>query len=230
MCTEVFSPYSLSPDRAREPVLRDEHDVVPPFYCERLGGWSAPFVMAQFNTRVVRCSNALLGWAYGRSFRYREVLGFGRGPGAQARSWLMAAALLAAERAVGWGPSRAVLRRLAPEPGEGPSTEQRAEGFFDVRVHTRTTTGAEYVATFAGRSDPGYDATAVMLAESAVALALGQDLPDRAGVLTPATGIGPVLGDRLRAQGIELSVRRAEGVSPCSRSQMVMARRTTPPR
>jgi short subunit dehydrogenase-like uncharacterized protein len=29
--------------------------------------------MAGLNTRVVRRSNALQGWAYGRRFRYREV-------------------------------------------------------------------------------------------------------------------------------------------------------------
>ena len=36
--------------------------------------------MAGFNTRVVRRSNALQGWAYGRRFRYREVTGFGAAP------------------------------------------------------------------------------------------------------------------------------------------------------
>ena len=39
-----------------------------------------------------------------------------------------------------------------------------------------------------------------------MALALGEDLPDRAGVLTPATALGDALVDRLRAAGFELSV------------------------
>ena len=47
---------------------------------EELGGWVGPFVMAPYNTRVVRRSNALLDGAYGRRFRYREVSGFGTGP------------------------------------------------------------------------------------------------------------------------------------------------------
>jgi len=42
--------------------------------------WTGPFAMAGINTRVVRRSNALQGWAYGRRFRYREVTGFGAGP------------------------------------------------------------------------------------------------------------------------------------------------------
>ena len=41
-----------------------------------------------------------------------------------------------------------------------------------------------------------------MLGESGLALGLdGDKLPDRAGVLTPATGIGLHLADRLRAAG-----------------------------
>ena len=33
---------------------------------EQLGGWLAPFVMGTVNTRVVRRSNALQDYAYGR--------------------------------------------------------------------------------------------------------------------------------------------------------------------
>ena len=41
-----------------------------------------------------------------------------------------------------------------------------------------------------------------MLGESALALALNAErLPDAAGVLTPATALGGVLADRLRAAG-----------------------------
>ncbi len=43
-----------------------------------------PWLMAGINTRVVRRSNALQGWAYGRRFRYREVTGFGASPAAPA--------------------------------------------------------------------------------------------------------------------------------------------------
>ena len=62
----------------------------------------------------------------------------------------------------------------------------------------------------AGDGDPGYKATAVMLGESALALALDAErLPDRAGVLTPATALGSVLTDRLRAAGFQLEVEPA---------------------
>ena len=105
-------------------------------------------------------------------------------------------------------PTRFVLDRLLPKPGSGPSRRQRERGHFRVEVHTRTTTGARYAVTVAAKGDPGYAATAVMLGESALGLALDRDrLPPRAGVLTPATALGDVLVERLRARAFELSVR-----------------------
>ena len=69
-------------------------------------------------------------------------------------------------------------------------------------VDAATESGARYHAEIRGRGDPGYAATAVMLGQSGLALALdGDRLPDRAGSLTPATALGTVLVERLRAAG-----------------------------
>ena len=65
--------------------------------------------------------------------------------------------------------------------------------------------GAGRRATVAAKGDPGYAATAVMMGESALCLALDQ-LPDRFGVLTPASAMGTALVDRLRAAGMTLTV------------------------
>jgi short subunit dehydrogenase-like uncharacterized protein len=73
-------PYALSPDRSAEPDLGSERDIRTPVHDDELGMWLGPFVMAAVNTRVVRRSNALQGWAYGRRFRYREATGAGTGP------------------------------------------------------------------------------------------------------------------------------------------------------
>ena len=70
-----------------------------------------------------------------------------------------------------------------------------------------TTSGARYRTTVKAKGDPGYAATAVMLGESALALAL-DDLPEAGGVLTPATAIGSRLAERLRAAGFVLRVER----------------------
>lgn len=202
-------PYSLSPDRAAEPELGDERDRMIPGREPLLDRWVAPFVMAPFNTRIVRRSNSLTGWQYGRRFRYREVMGVGTSPLAPALAAGVTAGVAVGMAGMAFGPTRKVLDRVLPSPGDGPSEKARRNGHFRVEVVSRTSTGARYTSTVAAKGDPGYAATAVMQGESALCLALDRDrLPDAAGVLTPATAMGSALADRLRAQGFEISVRR----------------------
>ena len=95
------------------------------------------------------------------------------------------------------------LDRVLPDPGEGPSETAQANGMFRIEIHARTSTGARYVARVAAKGDPGYAATAVMMGESALCLALDRErLPARGGVLTPATAMGMALVERLRAAGM----------------------------
>lgn len=202
----VADPYNLSPDRSAEPTVTQPADRAGVARGEG-GRWTGPFVMAQYNTRVVRRSNALQDWAYGRELRYQERMSFGRGPLGPLLAAGAVAGLSVTEPAMAFGPSRAVLDRVLPEPGSGPSERTRERGHFRMDVTTTTTTGARYEAVFAGKGDPGYSQTAVMMGQSALCLAL-DELPDRAGVLTPATAMGQALAARLRAQGMELSVRR----------------------
>jgi short subunit dehydrogenase-like uncharacterized protein len=203
-------PYALSPDRSAEPYLGDESDQVGPHLDPQLGRWTAPFVMAPFNTRIVRRSNALAGYAYGRSFRYREVMGVGRTPLSPVLAAATAVGTAGFAAGMAFPPARALLDRVLPKPGSGPSEWLRRNGHFRLQVHATTVTGARYVTTVAAKGDPGYGATAVMLGESGLCLALdGDRLPDRAGVLTPATAMGSVLAERLRAAGFTLDVARA---------------------
>jgi len=206
----VLDPYALSPDRAAEPELgeRDGHSLGR--HAELGGIWTAPFVMATFNTRVVRRSNALQGWAYGRRFRYDEVMGVGRSSFAPAIALGTAVGIGGMGLAMALPPTRLLLDKVLPSPGEGPSQTTRDKGHFRVRVHTRTSTGARYDSVVAAKGDPGYAATAVMFGQSALSLALdGDRLPGGGGVLTPATGLATALADRLRAQGFTLEVSRA---------------------
>ena len=168
-------PYALSPDRAAEPDLGNEADIQLPVYDDALGMWLGPFVMAGVNTRVVRRSNALQGHAYGRRFRYREATGMGDGVGGRVKGTLLAGGLGALVGGLSFGPTRAVLDRVLPDPGEGPSEEARRKGFFRIDVHTRTASGARWVCRVGAQGDPGYAATAVMLGESALALALDRE-------------------------------------------------------
>jgi short subunit dehydrogenase-like uncharacterized protein len=205
----MADPYSLSPDRAAEPDgdNADGRDVMTPTRDPLLGQWVAPFVMATYNTRIVRRSNALLGHAYGPGFRYREVMDVGTSPLAPLLAGGVTAGVGALAAGMALPGTRQLLDRVLPKPGEGPSEKVRQGGHFRVEVHTRTSTGAHYVATVAAQGDPGYAATAVMLGESA--LSLGTDpLTSGGGVLTPAVAMGQHLVDRLTARGFEMSVRR----------------------
>ncbi len=205
----VADPYALSPDRGAEPDLGDQGDLAWLSRDADLGIWAGPFVMAGLNTRVVRRSNALLGWAYGRRFRYREVTGLGGGPAAPALGAALAAGLKALEAGLAFRPSRALLGSVLPRPGQGPSEKTRRTGFFRMQIHTRTSAGARYLARIEAQGDPGYAGTAVMLGESALCLALDTaSLPDRAGVLTPATAMGAALAGRLKAAGQTLAAER----------------------
>ena len=205
-------PYALSPDRTAEPDLGDERDLRTVKRDPDLGAWLAPFLMAPINTRVVRRSNALLGWDYGRRFRYREVMGFRNNPAAPAVATAVTAGLGGMMAGLSFGPTRSLLTKVLPSAGEGPSEEAREKGFYKIEIHTRTSSGARYKCTVTGQGDPGYKATSGLIGESGLCLALdGDKLPDRAGILTPATAMGMPVVERLRAAGFTFDAERIDG-------------------
>jgi short subunit dehydrogenase-like uncharacterized protein len=208
----MADPYALSPDRAAEPDLGRESDLRSVERHDQTGHWLAPFVMASINTRVVRRSNALQGWAYGRRFRYREVMSMGTGATAPAKAAALTGGIGALMAGLSFGPTRGMLERVLPAAGEGPGEDAREKGFFRIEIHARTSSGARYVSRVAAKGDPGYKATSAMLGESGLCLAFDRDrLPPCAGVLTPATAMGTALADRLRAAGFTFEVERVDG-------------------
>ncbi|RJO76589.1 enoyl-ACP reductase [Nocardia panacis] len=209
-------PYSLSPDKARDPDVGRQSDQAFMRAAEihpSLDGWVGTFLMASHNTKIVRRSNGLLGWVYGKNFRYREVQSAGAAPIAPLVAAGLAGGIVAAA-AVGAVLSRVevgrkLLDRMLPEPGTGPSEQTRRGGWFTMKTYAHTTSGAKYLATFAGQGDPGYQATSVMLGESGLCLAFDTDrLPEAAGLLTPATAMGEALTERLRTAGMTIEVER----------------------
>jgi short subunit dehydrogenase-like uncharacterized protein len=209
-------PYTLAQDRGAEPELGDQPDLpwrrgseIAP---ELAGVWAAAFVMAVYNTRIVRRSNALLDYAYGRRFRYAEYIGVGPSVMAPVVS---AATTAVTNAATALGTRffrflpRKLVERVAPKPGTGPSEEARERGYYRVETYTTTSTGARYVATMAQSGDPGYKATSVMLGECGLALALDRDkLPEIYGVLTPAAAMGEALLARFPGADISLESSR----------------------
>ncbi|GAA2064622.1 saccharopine dehydrogenase family protein [Williamsia deligens] len=172
-----------------------------------LKGTLAPFVMASHNTRIVRRSNALLHNAYGDRFRYSEAMSVGSLPVVSTvAAGAVAGGLGAFLAAMAFPPTRKLLDRILPAAGDGPSEKTRENGHFTCDVFTTTTTGKRFSSRVKAKGDPGYKATAVMLGESALTLALDRDaLPDLTGVLTPAAAMGDALIARLRGAGLTLT-------------------------
>ncbi|MBX7455617.1 saccharopine dehydrogenase NADP-binding domain-containing protein [Mycolicibacterium sp. 3033] len=209
-------PYTLSPDRGAEPELggqpdarwRRGRDIAP----ELDGYWVGAFAMAVPNSRIVRRSNALLDYAYGRRFEYAEQMSLGKSVFAPLAAAMATGGNVAAvelgSRFLNRVP-RSALERILPKPGSGPSEQTRENGHYTVETYTTTSSGARYVARMSQQGDPGYKATSVLLSESALALATDRDkLSDLRGVLTPASAMGDALLDRLPAAGVQLDVTK----------------------
>jgi len=202
----LADPYALDPKGSpRTPPSPDQKG---PVYDPDLRCWTAPFIMAAINTRVVRRSNALLGRAYGPRFQYGESMLSGEGPLGALASAGVSAALVGGLGAMAIPPVRALLKRhVLPEQGAGPSEASRERGFFRGRLVAEGEGGAKVIGRVAGQKDPGYGETAKMLAESVLCLALDQDqLTSGGGLLTPASAMGRVLRERLVRAGMTFAV------------------------
>ena len=146
---------------------------------------------------VLRSARVLDG--YGRTFRYGHYARVRRLPTAIAGIGALGVVAGLASLA----PTRALLRRALPDPGEGPDEATRARSRFDVTFLGRA--GAATVMTRVSGGDPGYDETAKMLGEAALSLAV-DDGPPTSGTLTPAVALGAPYHDRLVDQGIGFEV------------------------
>ena len=198
----LADPYGLNPEGMRGGA--QERDSLRPRRDPETGRWLAPFFMAMVNTRVVRRTNALLDFAYGRDFHYEETVDVGAGLAGLTRAAATSTGLTLSGL-MAFAPVRKLATRFLPAPGEGPSREQRENGSFEIELLGRGTQGERFRARVGARQDPGYGATSWMLAESALCLA-EDELPRRGGLLTPASCMGMKLVERLRAAHITFQV------------------------
>ena len=201
-------PFLLDPDGAGSHDARDHADPVLPVFDGDFQAWLGPFVMGPVNTRVVRRSAALLG--YGGNFHYQEYQRVGGGLVGGAAALSLSAGMRVSQAALGLSPVRRLATRLMPGPGQGPSRERMDQGWFRCDLVGRSASGQTVRARIEDEGDPGNRATTKMVCEAALAL-LGpaEDLPGGAGhggVLTPASGLGAVLVQRLRGAGMRLQV------------------------
>ncbi|MDJ0701611.1 MAG: saccharopine dehydrogenase NADP-binding domain-containing protein [Woeseiaceae bacterium] len=191
----LVNPYALNPAGEREgPDSREQSDIR---YDDDARSWTAPFIMALINKRIVHRSNALLGYPWGRGFRYDEAVMTGDGAGGRLKALSVGAGL----GALMFGASRAFTRRLLqrfalPEPGEGPSREQREAGFYVLQQTGKLADGSIIRSRVSGDRDPGYGSTSKIIAECGVCLAK-DELDTPGGVYTPASAMAAALLPRL---------------------------------
>jgi short subunit dehydrogenase-like uncharacterized protein len=166
-----------------------------PEYDSATGTWTAPFIMAAINTKNVHRSNALLGHAYGTDFVYDEMTVTTAGEAGKAIAEGIATALKSANP---FGTSK------LPKQGEGPSKEERENGYYDVLFIGEMPGGRSVRAAVTGDKDPGYGSTSKMIAESALAL-LDCDAPG--GIVTPG-GImaGPLIKRLVTHAGLTFEI------------------------
>ena len=153
-----------------------------PEYEESVGKWAAPFIMATINTKNVHRTNLLLGHPYGKDFKYDEMMLTSAGELGQKAAHAIGAML---KNPFGAKP---------PQPGEGPSPEQREAGHYDVLFIGEYPDGKSLRYGVKGRYDPGYGSTSRMIAETGIALL---ECQAGGGLSTPGTLLGEALVDRL---------------------------------
>ncbi|WP_439102193.1 saccharopine dehydrogenase family protein [Congregibacter sp.] len=173
------------------PKVRDQ---TLPLFDPSFEQWTTPFVMALINERVVRRSNALMGFPWGRDFNYDESQLCSSRAQALAISLGMGAAMATASSSLG----RSAMGKLLPKPGEGPDGDARERGFFELFFHAEhPIDGSKSLrARVSGDRDPGYGATSRMLGEAAVCLAK-DPASVGGGVWTPASALASALLPRL---------------------------------
>jgi short subunit dehydrogenase-like uncharacterized protein len=154
-----------------------------PEYDKATGMWAAPFIMAPINTKNVHRTNALLGHPYGEDFKYDEMLFTTIGDAGRAM-------------AEGIAKMNPMSDSKGPKPGEGPSKEERDNGFYEIVFIAEGPDGKARKAVVKGDRDPGYGSTSKMIAEAAMLLA---DTDAAGGFWTPGAIMGRPLIERLVA-------------------------------
>ena len=210
---QLSDPFLLNPSASHSQDAIDRNrDPSAPSYDPALKTWVAPFFMAPVNTRIVRRSVALYDqWRepYGADFTYQEYLKFD-----EPLAWLQAtgatAGLAFFAGTLQQPQIRSLLQPLLPQPGSGPSEQTMNQGWFSCELVGTAIDGRKVRGLIRDQGDPGNRATVKFVCESALGLALqAAQLPggqERGGILTPATGLGDVLAERLRRAGMSIDI------------------------
>jgi short subunit dehydrogenase-like uncharacterized protein len=196
----MTEPYCLNPEGQREgPDPPDTMMSIAVKYDEDLQGWTKPFFMGPMNSKIVRRSNALLGYPYGQDFCYEEASLVGSGPMGWVRAKAGALRFLGFIFTVAMPPTRWLLKKFVlPKSGEGPDREKRESGLWVIVLAGHLDDGSIIQVHIEGTGDPGVESTSRMLVESALCLTEDSDkITVGGGIWTPASAMGDLLLPRL---------------------------------
>ena len=193
-------PYALCPEGKRQGP--DGPDLMMPLqvtWDSDLHAWTKPFFMGPMNSKVVRRTNAIMDYPYGRDFRYQETALTHSGIGGWWAAWRYTLFGRLFLIAMGIPATRGMLeRRVLPKSGEGPSKEVRETGSYELVQVGELPDGTIMKARITGQGDPGVRSTTLMLTEAAICLAEDADKMDvGGGFWTPAAAMGKLLRDRI---------------------------------
>lgn len=215
---QVADPAALITDPELAAAVRRRSPIALTPRTNARGDVIAPMTPIAFiNPAVIHRSVALLAAERGggEPLRYREGIAI---PGGSATLPLRyaAAGVLAGMQAgfrglTSSGPavrqrSAAVMRKVLPSSGFGPSGDKLDEWSWHLTVDARTSGGHHVRVDLDADGHPGYLTTAKLLGE--VGLLLGEDgaTPERSGCLTPATALGTASLDRFERAGARFAV------------------------
>jgi short subunit dehydrogenase-like uncharacterized protein len=199
----MTQPYSLNPEGMRQgPEAPNKMMSVKVEHDEDLKIWTKPFFMGPMNTKIVRRSHALLGYPYGKDFRYgpeSQMVGSGPVGWLKAKGEALAFAGMIGATAI--PPTRPLMKKyVLPKPGEGPDKETRETGEWGAVLVGKTANGSTIKARLHGEGDPGTESTSRMIVEAALCLAEDSDeIKVGGGSWTPASAMGELLLKRLVA-------------------------------
>ena len=189
----LTNPYGLNPKGHQDGL--DKRDLRSVKYDKKIKSWISPFLMAGINTRIVRRSNALSNFSYGKKFQYDEAVMTGKGVKGRLNGIILSIPLIFLAAKPGSFINK-IFNIISPKPGQGPNKKEIENGYFSFRFFVFDHEGNESIFKVTGDRDPGYGSTSKMLAESAVCLAKDK-LDDRYGVLTPSYAMGDNILNRL---------------------------------
>ncbi|TMW67005.1 hypothetical protein Poli38472_012121 [Pythium oligandrum] len=203
----IRDPYLLTDEKnkaqkKKDRLARANKSSIGIKYEKELRRWSSFFAGGDINAAIVHRSNYLQNNAYGDKFVYRERMAVG----GFFKQILMTVGVTFGGIFLYAGPTRALIKRMLPPPGEGPSEEVMKNGKFIAQGVAYDDAGAVAAcSTTIGVGDPFYSMTSKVITETAFCLAKGElasmDVKN-GGFFTPASAAGVHLAQRLHEKNI----------------------------